>query len=156
MNKESIESRNLKVIEFFKDNGMGVVLYGTTDNPLIIWKNRFILPCYVHNFKLNFCSKRVDGEVLGWLSLNLPKEKYNKFNITDWMSKSELTPVKRIVDEDTGLLFSGFSSNKFSKITTLLFSNSEAKYYFDDSILQEDFKKILNLSIDKDLKLSII
>ena len=60
---EEILTRNHKVKKFFKQF-IDVEIYGNINTPAIIFDNKKILNCYVHNFKLNFTDKPKDGETL--------------------------------------------------------------------------------------------
>ena len=60
---EEIIERNNRVKNFF-NQFIDVEIYGDINNPAVIFNNKKILNCYVHNFKLNFTDKPKDGETL--------------------------------------------------------------------------------------------
>jgi len=141
LNKDNIKKRNKLLIEYFKSRNYNVTLYGDENKPYVILDDKFILPCHVHNFKINFCDKRIGGEILKWVSLN---GSIYEINIEKWLQNSELKSIKYILNDATGMYFSGFIQDKFTDETRIHYAmdRSLAKVYFDEPTLKSDLDKL--------------
>lgn len=153
---EEIIERNNRVKNFF-NQFIDVEIYGDINNPAVIFDNKKILNCYVHNFKLNFTDKPKDGETL--FSIRLSD---NKFTMTEqqkelfftWLKQTNQRNCYRINVVGTNLFLSGYTfkdKNPETEIKFPVFSEINYKYYFCKEfplkIIEQYKSKKLNLQL---------
>lgn len=138
-----------EAIKFLSDKGLNVTWYGDPTKPHFILDKKYLLPAYLNNNKLHFCTKRYGGEQLFFVNLSSYGSGYVKFHydLDKWLKDSELLEVTHIQDSTTGLVLSGFSVTGEP-----LWSRSSPKYYYNEELLNEDISKLKILLVDYELK----
>jgi hypothetical protein len=146
-NPEWLEKRNDRLYRFWKRLGLPVRFIGQPNSPAMVFDNRWILSCYVHNFDLVFMDKNDGGNTLFSIKLT-ESPMFSPSQIMIWLSESAHRPIYRIrvVDSSPKLFLSGYnyldSGNSEGRYP--VFANKNPKIYFTEESAQERASTLIN------------
>jgi len=128
-----IKRRNKRLLTFFKDSGIDEVrLIGNENCPAVIYKERFVLSCYVKNFELIFTDKPFEGTEVARVKL-LHGANADKTELIALLDNCEHRKVYRVKVKDVELYLAGYNflDKENSEGKFPVFSRHNPKIYYD-------------------------
>jgi hypothetical protein len=135
---EAIQRRNKRLLNFFIDSGIPVRLIGDDNCPAVVYKEKYVLSCYVKNFDLIFTDKPKEGSEVTRVKLqqgvSFPKE-----DLVKLLDNCEHRKVYRVKVKGTSLFLSGYNflDKQNSEGRYPVFSKFGSKIYFSQEYAEQ-------------------
>jgi hypothetical protein len=148
--KDLIERRNKRLDSFFKSLSIEYKIIGDENNPCIIYEDKYVLNCYVHNFELRFTDLPIKGNVIYKVKL-VNNVKFDKNKIMSCINDYPKRSIYKVIIKNSfpELYLSGYNFlNKDEKLGRYpVFSTYHPKMYFSkekaneikDSLISEGY-----------------
>ena len=105
-----LERRNGRFLNFFKTNGFKETrLIGDPEKPALLYKEEFVLSCYVHNFELRFMDKPFSDNVIEVVKLNGIEAADSSTQLKEWYDTYEHRKIYKIQFKDSSLYLAGYN-----------------------------------------------
>lgn len=130
---EDIKRRNKRLFLFFKDSGVDEIrLIGNENCPAVLYKERFVLSCYVKNFELIFTNQPQQGEEVARIKLH-HGARTEKSELIKLLDNCEHRKVYRVKMRDAELYLAGYNFVDKENVDGRypVFARFNTKVYFD-------------------------
>ncbi len=105
-----LERRNSRFLKFFKDNGFPETrLIGDPEKPALLYNEKEVLSCYVHNFELRLMDKPFSDNVVKVIKLNSTSKEKIGNALIDWYETYEHRKVYKIKHATANLYLAGYN-----------------------------------------------
>jgi len=141
-----IKRRNLRLEHFFSGifKKKDFKVFGDENSPCIVYKNKRVLSCFVHNFDLIFTDRPRTGEHLYTHPLKYPPQPFDRDFVDRWFKECVHREVFTIRVKDTHLRVAGWNFLKPDKTDPKgkypVFSQYKFKIYFSKERCEEIIK----------------
>ncbi|MFM2387010.1 MAG: hypothetical protein RL660_1767 [Bacteroidota bacterium] len=135
--KQTIEKRNKRLLNFFRQINSAVEIVGDMETPAVVLGN-VCLSCYVHNFNLVFTNHYLQGEEV--YRVKLQKDQMLDMQaVEQWINNAVHRPVYRIKLNTPDLYLVGFNFNRTDtgEEKFPVFGKHGAKVYFSKDFAQD-------------------
>ncbi|WP_271766160.1 hypothetical protein [Aquimarina algiphila] len=99
-------NRNNAYLNFWKKHLDNVRLIGSKEKPLVLWRNKYILPIKIYNFKVSFVHSLDEREAIFALSLSKMNRDVEK--ILSWLENANTREVYGLYSEHRKLFYQGY------------------------------------------------
>lgn len=141
-----VGKRNKRLEQFFKAIGYDVYdirIVGNENAPAVLYRDTYILPCYVHNFELKWTDKQFNGTVLKTYKLTAEVPDVRK-EVDELISTGELKQVYKVGTTNSNLFLIGWNyldkDNKKHKFP--VFGRYAPKIYYTTEKANEVLKEL--------------
>ncbi|TSE11333.1 hypothetical protein [Aquimarina algiphila] len=99
-------NRNNAYLNFWQKHLDNVRLIGSKEKPFVLWKNKYILPIKIYNFKVSFVRSLDEREAIFVLSLSKMNRDVEK--ILSWLKNANTREVYGLYSEHRKLFYQGY------------------------------------------------
>jgi len=105
-----LERRNGRFLNFFKTNGFKETrLIGDPEKPALLYEEKLVLSCYVHNFELRLMDKPFSDNVIEVIKLNGIETTDYSSKLKEWCDTYEHRKIYKIQFNDSSLYLAGYN-----------------------------------------------
>lgn len=137
--KQTIQKRNQRLAEFFKNLGLDVEIVGDMETPAII-KGNYCLACYAHNFNLIFTDHYDQGNEVYRVKLQKIQD-YKVEPIIEWLKTATHRRIYRLqMKQEPKLYLVGYNFKSKETAATdkyPVYGKHAAKIYFTEDYARE-------------------
>ncbi len=136
--EKDIARRNKRLLTYFRTSGIDVRLIGNENCPAVVYKEKYVLSCYVKNFDLIFTNKPYEGEEVSRIKL-IHGAVAEKDDLIKLLDTCEHRRAFRVKIQNAELYLSGYNflDKEALEGRYPVFSRFNGKIYFDKEYAEQ-------------------